>query len=260
MFFFVYYAIVYFIMGVLIGSFLNVCIFRIPLNQTVVTTPSHCMSCNHKLAWYDLFPLFSWLFLGGKCRYCKAKISAQYPLVEFLNGILYLSVYLVLKPAGVETIAYSIIYCMFFSALLVLSFIDLKHRTVPVKINIFILILAIPILILDRANWLSHLIGFFSISVPLLIIALVSNGMGGGDIKLFAVCGLLLGWQKTIVSLAAASISGSIIGILILLLYKPKDGRKTRIPFVPFIALGMLISTLFGDAIINWYVSSFLTF
>ena len=181
---------VVFIYGIVIGSFLNVCIYRIPKEESIVTVNSHCMSCNQKLKWYDLFPLFSYLFLGGKCRYCKAKISWQYPLVEFLNGVLYLVTFLVMGIGRnvFETI-YVLLVCAFFSSLLVLSGIDITHRIVPYKICAFILVLGIAVTAVDYTNWLSHIIGLFIISVPLLIL-MMFNAMGGGDMVLYAAAGL----------------------------------------------------------------------
>ncbi len=247
----------FFLYGVIIGSFLNVCILRIPRNETIVTTPSHCMSCGHKLAWYDLFPLFSYLFLGGKCRYCKAKISWQYPLVEFLNGVLYLITFLVLGIGSnaIETV-YVFIVCIFLSTMLVLSGIDITHQIVPDKINLFIFILGIIVTVLDHNNWLTHVIGFFAVSVPLFVL-LLFGGMGGGDVKLYAAAGLLIGWKLALLSIVLASIFGAVASIILLIAGKAKDGGKTRIPFVPFIALSMLVVLFWGNAIINWYITIF---
>ena len=123
-----------FLYGIIIGSFLNVVIYRLPLKENIVTTRSHCMSCGYQLRWYDLVPLFSWLLLGGKCRKCKAKISIQYPIIEALNGILYIFVFM---KFGVSVD--SLLYCLLFSALLALSVIDFRTYEIPVGINVFIL-------------------------------------------------------------------------------------------------------------------------
>lgn len=246
-----YYMFCFGIFGLMIGSFLNVCIFRIPQNETIVTVPSHCTSCGHRLKWYDLFPLFSYLFLGGKCRYCKAKISPQYPLIEFLNMVLWIGVYALnggLKPL-------TVVYCAFFSALLVLSVIDLREGIVPDKINAFIFVLGIIALIFDLNNWLSHIIGFFIISVPLLI-PLFIKGMGGGDLKLYAVAGFLVGWKLTLVSFMLACLIGAVYCIFIVI--KDKATGKTPVRFVPFIALGFFIALFWGEAIISWYINTFI--
>lgn len=256
----IFYGILFFLYGIIIGSFLNVCIYRIPLNETVVTTPSHCMSCGHKLAWYDLFPVFSYLFLGGKCRYCKAKISPQYPLVELLNGFVYLLTFLCLGVGDdLKQTMTTLIMCVFFSTMIVLSGIDIKHQIVPDKVNLFIFILGVIMLIIDYPHWYDHVIGFFAVSVPLFIL-LCFNAMGGGDVKLYAASGLLIGWKYAVLSIMAASIFGAIASIVLLMTKKAKDGGKTRIPFVPFIALSMPVVIFWGDAFINWYITSFFNF
>lgn len=255
----IFYAVLFFLYGIIIGSFLNVCIYRIPLNETIVTTPSHCMSCNHRLAWYDLFPLFSYLFLGGKCRYCKAKISFQYPLVEFLNGAVYLLTYLNLGVGDIKQTLFTFIICIFFSALIVLSGIDIKYQLIPDKINLFILILGIIVFILDIKNWPEHIIGMFIVSVPMFILLLL-GGMGGGDMKLYFAAGLLIGWKNALLSVCIASILAALASIVLLALKKAKDGGKTRIPFGPFIALSMPIVIFWGNDIINWYLTTFFNF
>ena len=126
--------IIIFLFGIVIGSFLNVCIYRLPLKENIATTGSHCMSCGHGLRWYDLVPLFSWLQLGGKCRYCKAKISVQYPLIEAMNGIGYVLIF-VINDINID----SILLCLFFSALVVLSVIDWRTYKIPIGVNITIL-------------------------------------------------------------------------------------------------------------------------
>lgn len=250
------YLVLFFVYGLLVGSFLNVCIYRIPLNQTVVTTPSHCMSCNHKLAWYDLFPLFSYLFLGGKCRYCKTKISMQYPVVEGLNALLYMLTFLMVGVDTVQRLVACLLICLLNSALIVLSVIDIRTQEIPFKINVFIFVLAVIMVIIDRANWLEHIIGFFIISVPFFVLMLF-NAMGGGDMKLYAVIGLFMGWRLTLISLVVASIVGAVFSIFLVACKKADEGGKTRIPFGPFIAISVPVALFWGYDIINWYITTF---
>lgn len=250
------YLVLFFVYGLLIGSFLNVCIYRIPLNQTVVTTPSHCMSCNHKLAWYDLFPLFSYLFLGGKCRYCKTKISMQYPVIEGLNALLYVLTFLMVGVDTVQRLVVCLLICFLNSALIVLSVIDIRTQEIPFKINVFIFVLAVIMVIIDRANWLEHIIGFFIISVPFFVLMLF-NAMGGGDMKLYAVIGLFMGWRLTLISLVVASIVGAVFSIFLVACKKADEGGKTRIPFGPFIAISVPVALFWGYDIINWYITTF---
>ena len=200
-----------FLFGITIGSFLNVCIYRIPRGETVVTTPSHCMTCGHKLSWFELIPLFSYIFLGGRCRSCKSHISPQYPIIEALNGFLYVLVFAV---NGLNVI--SIIYALFTSALIVLTVIDWRTYEIPISINIFILVLGCLKVVLDFNNFFDYLIGFFIVSGFLLILYMVTGGraIGGGDIKLMAAAGLLLGWQLIVLEFFIGCILGSILHLI----------------------------------------------
>ena len=186
-----------FLFGIVIGSFLNVCIYRIPMHETIVSERSHCMKCGYQLAWYDLVPLFSWLALRGRCRKCKASISPQYPIVEAVNGVLYVLIFWV-KDFTLE----SVFYCLLVSALIVLSVIDWRTYEIPIGINIFILTLGVIHLLTDLKNWPIYIIGFFSVSIVLCLIVVLSKGraMGGGDVKLMAVAGLLIGWQNIVLA------------------------------------------------------------
>ncbi len=259
--FYISFSLLFAFFGLFVGSFLNVCIYRIPLNQTIVSVPSHCTSCNHKLAWYDLFPLFSYLFLKGKCRYCGEHISAQYPLVEALNAIAwgimaFFTLYNANNNFGWQTILTVFVYCLFASSLIVLSGIDIYYQIVPDRVNIFIFCLGILATIADYTNWASHVIGFFAISLPMLVLMLL-GGMGGGDMKLYAAAGFLMGWQNAVLSLILACLLGSVISLPTYITQKKKGVKHPLIPFVPFIAAGMFIAVLWGDSIISWYITTF---
>ncbi|MCI6498555.1 prepilin peptidase [Lachnospiraceae bacterium HCP1S3_C3] len=239
------------IYGILIGSFLNVCIYRIPEKQSVVVVRSHCMSCGKQIKWYDLVPLVSFLILRGRCRYCKAKLSWQYPAVEALNGILY-GIIVLVNGFNVT----SILYCLATSALLALSIIDWRTYEIPPSFNIFIGILGIIRLILDLPHWYNYVIGFVSVSGFLLLIFLVTKGrgIGFGDVKLMAAAGLLLGWKLIILSLGLGCVLGSIIHIT-LMYVKDKD---RVLAFGPYLSLGIFISMLYGEQIIEWYLHMFM--
>lgn len=239
------------IYGILIGSFLNVCIYRIPEKQSVVVGRSHCMSCGKQIKWYDLVPLVSFLVLRGKCRYCKAKLSWQYPAVEALNGILY-GIIVLVNGFNIT----SILYCLATSALLALSIIDWRTYEIPPSFNIFIGILGIIRLILDLPHWYNYVIGFVSVSGFLLLIFLVTKGrgIGFGDVKLMAAAGLLLGWKLIILSLGLGCVLGSIIHIT-LMYVKDKD---RVLAFGPYLSLGIFISMLYGEQIIEWYLHMFM--
>lgn len=240
--------IVIFIFGIVIGSFLNVCIYRIPLHQSIVTVSSHCMTCGRKLKWYDMIPVFSWLLLGGKCRSCKSKISLQYPVMESLNGILYVVICLV---NGMDL--FSLIYCLMTSALLTLSLIDWRTYEIPPGINAFLFILGVAAAVLDRGNLLSHLAGMVCVSGFLGILYLISRGraIGGGDIKLMFACGLILGWKQIIL----AFLLGCIIGSVIHLIRIRVQGEGHVLAMGPYLSAGIFLAALWGNAWISWYIS-----
>ncbi|MDE6603043.1 MAG: prepilin peptidase, partial [Lachnospiraceae bacterium] len=154
-----------FLFGIVIGSFLNVCIFRIPEKEDIVKTSSHCMSCGYHLKWYDMIPVCSFLALRGKCRKCGAKLSVQYPLIEAANGILYVCIVWT-GGLGVE----SLLYCLMASALLVLSVIDFRTYEIPFGINLFILALGLVRAATDFSNILTYLTGLFSVSIVLAVL------------------------------------------------------------------------------------------
>jgi leader peptidase (prepilin peptidase)/N-methyltransferase len=240
--------IVIFLFGIVIGSFLNVCIFRIPNHETVVTERSHCMRCGYQLSWYDMVPVFSWLFLRGRCRKCKEPISPQYPIIEAANGMLYLLVFVV-NGFSVQ----SILYCLLMSALLVLSVIDWRTYEIPIGINIFILCLGILQVITDYKNWMNYLAGFLCISILLELILLISRGraIGGGDVKLMAAAGLLLGWKQIIL----AFLLGCIIGSVIHLLRMKLSGADRVLAMGPYLSAGIAIAALWGTQMLNWYLN-----
>lgn len=240
--------IIIFIFGITIGSFLNVCIYRIPLGESIVTAPSHCMTCGWKLKWYDMVPVFSWLVLGGKCRNCKSKISVQYPIIEGVNGILYV---MICAVNGLEWS--SVIYCFMASALLVLSIIDWRTYEIPFGINVFLFVLGIAMTILDRENLVEHLIGMICVSGLLGILYLLTGGraIGGGDIKLMFACGLILGWKLILLAFFLGCIIGSVVHIIRMSV--KKAGRMLAMG--PYLSAGILLAALWGNAWINWYLS-----
>jgi leader peptidase (prepilin peptidase)/N-methyltransferase len=242
------FSIIIFLYGIVIGSFVNVLIYRLPKKENIVTTRSHCMECGYQLAWYDLVPLFSWIFLRGRCRKCNARISVQYPIIEGLNGVLYVVIFLVCKMT-LDTL----LYCLMASALLALSVIDFRTYEIPVGINIFILCLGLVRIFTDLQNWTEYAIGFFSVSVVLLLIYIVTKGrgIGGGDIKLMAASGLLLGYSRTILAFILGCILGSVIHLIRMRVSK----ADRQLALGPYLSMGIMISALFGTRIIGWYLS-----
>ncbi len=238
-----------------IGSFLNVCIYRMPLGISIVSPPSSCPGCGTRLRAWDNVPIFGYIALGGKCRYCKAHISIRYPLVEALTAILALLIYIKYGPTPD-----AIIYFLFSAALITVSFIDLDHRIIPDSISLPGIIIGFGCsFILAEPGYLNSLIGLLVGGGSLLLVAWIytlitgKDGMGGGDIKLLAMMGAFLGWQAVIFIIFVSSISGAIIGVLALRLMGKGDAR-TAIPFGPFLALGALVHILAGAEIISLYL------
>ncbi len=233
--------------GILIGSFLNVCIYRIPRKENITTTRSHCMSCGYVLKWYDLIPLFSYLSIRGRRRKCGEKISPQYPLVEFINGLFYVWVFYI---HGVT--AESVLFALLTSSLIVLSIIDFRTYEIPVGINIVILILGVLRVILDYKHVTDYLLGLISVSGFLLLLYLITKGrgIGGGDIKLMAGVGLLLGVKLTILAFLLGCIIGSVIHVLRMKI----KGADNILAFGPYLSAGIFITILYGNQIIQWYL------
>lgn len=242
--------IIIFLFGITIGSFLNVCIYRIPKHEDIVKTRSHCMNCGYQLSWYDMFPVFSYLFLRGRCRKCGAKLSIQYPFIEMLNGIAYLFIVFV-NGVNVE----SLLYCLLTSALLVLSVIDFRTYEIPFGINVFILALGLIRVAVDYTRFLDYLIGFLSVSMALAVLYYASKGraIGGGDVKLMAVCGLLLGWKLIIL----AFLLGCVLGAVIHVIRMKVSGEDHVLAMGPYLSMGVFIAALWGDQMLAWYLAQF---
>lgn len=238
------------LLGLCVGSFLNVLIYRIPLGQEFVKTPSHCMSCGHPLKWYELIPVFSWVAQGGKCRSCGVKLSAQYPIVEALNGSMWLLTAVLFKGDWL-TVA---LYCGLFSMLLVLSVIDWRTFIIPNGINLVIFALGLVRLATDFGNWPTYIIGMASVSLVFLLLHVLTggNGLGMGDVKLVAAAGLLLGWPKMILAVLVGSVSGAVIHSI-----RMKGGAGHKLAFGPYLAAGIWFSALVGQPLIEAYLSLF---
>ncbi len=251
-----------FLYGIVIGSFLNVCIYRIPEGTSIVTGRSHCTNCNNPIQWYDLIPIFSYIFLLGRCRKCKSKISIQYPMIEALNGLLYVLVFYLYGFDSLPNILLSSVYCFVVSALIVLSVIDFRTNIIPIGINIFIIVMGIAVVLIKYFYInnsieviMNHLIGMLVISVFLFLILLLSGGraMGGGDVKLMGAAGLVLGWQLIILAFMLGCVLAAIIHPI-----RMKLSKADRVlAFGPYLAVGICIALLYGNEMIDWYIQSF---
>ena len=208
------------------------------------------MSCGYQLEWYDLIPIFSWLSLGGKCRKCKSKISAQYPLIELLNGILWLLSFL-FYDLSITTL----LFCGLFSSLIALSVIDFRTYEIPVGFNIFILVLGtirvVCEFINDHNSWPEYIIGLVSVSVPLVLIyyATKGRGIGGGDVKLMGAAGLLLGWKLIVLAFFLGCLLGSVIHIARMKI----SGESHVLAMGPYLSAGIVIACFAGERIIDAY-------
>ena len=242
-----------FIFGTCIGSFLNVCIYRIPAALSIVHPGSSCPRCKTMIPFYDNIPILSYLLLMGKCRNCQAPIAIRYPLVELLGGLFALACAMSFGPT-----LHGLVVFAFIATLTVVTFIDLDHRIIPDAISLpgiplfFLAALAVP-----SVTWRASAIGIVVGGGSLFAVAWVyqfmtgREGMGGGDIKLLAMIGAMIGWQGILFTLFAASAIGTIVGLLAMI--RSGKGMRLAIPFGPFLAMGAIIYLFFGESLISWY-------
>ncbi len=242
------------IFGGMIGSFLNVCIYRLPKEESIVWPGSHCPHCQKPIRFYDNIPVVSYLLLRGKCRYCRGLISIQYPLVE---GITALSALFLIMRVG-PSLSF-LFYFAFIAALIVITIIDLYYQIIPDVISLpGIGVGLLASLLVPEITFWNSLIGILLGGGSLFLVATLyqwlfkREGMGGGDVKLLAMIGAFLGWKAVIVTILLSSLIGSITGIFIMVL-KGKDS-KYAIPFGPFLSLGAVISLFYGESLIRWYL------
>ncbi len=242
------------IFGLVIGSFLNVCICRIANEESIAFPPSHCTNCGYELKAKDLIPVLSYIFLGGKCRSCKEKISIQYPIVEILNAILYIAIYL---KFGFTLNLFK--FCLFASLLIVIGFIDFKTKYVYNSTVVFGVVSGILFAVLEWMETKSipwnYIAGAFIEFGIIYLIVILTRGMGEGDIDIALICGLFLGIKGILVTLFLAIILGGIVATIILI-FKLKE-RKAEIAFGPYLAIGGIIACLYGSRLIDIYLGLF---
>lgn len=247
-----------FILGLVFGSFLTVCIHRIPRGQSVVSPRSRCPECKTQIRWYQNIPVLSFLLLRGQCGSCQANIPLRYPLIEIVNGLGYL---LIVWRFGLTWP--TLIYAGLFSVFVVVTVIDWDHQIIPdvitlpgIVIGLFCATVLLP------TGWVDSLIGLLVGGGVLLVLAWVSpilfgkEGMGGGDIKFMAMVGAFLGWKMVLIALFLGSVSGALIGIS-LLLFKIME-RGQYIPFGPYLAFGSLVAMVWGNDLWQWYFGGWL--
>lgn len=243
-----------FCFGLCIGSFLNVCISRLPEGASIVSPGSRCPECKTPIHFYDNVPVLSWLWLKGKCRSCRLPIAIRYPLIELLTGGFALCT--VLKY-GLAFAALA--YFIFIATLLVVTFIDIDHQIIPNEITLpgIPLFFAAAVL-LPSVGYLDALIGIVVGGGSLYLVALIyytitgTEGMGGGDIKLLAMIGAMIGWQGVLFTIFVSSVIGTLIGGTMML--ATEKGMKFAVPFGPFLSAAAVLHVFFGQALINWYL------
>lgn len=246
-------AVYIIILGLLLGSFFNVCIFRIPRGESIAFPPSHCTSCNNKIKGYDLIPVISYILLKGKCRYCGEKISLRYPAVEIVTAVLFYLVYL-----NYGLTFFTIKFIVLVSLLMVIGMIDFDTTDVYFSTTITGIVCGIGFIIAGyfmNLGVIEFILGGVAAGGFIAVIILITRGMGWGDAEICFMCGLFLGLKLSIVMLFLSFIIGGIIGIALIAL-KIKN-RKDYIPFGPFIAISSLLTLFFGQHIVNYYISMF---
>jgi len=241
------------VLGLAIGSFLNVCIHRMPLGQSVAHPRSRCPHCGHELAWYENVPVISYLALGARCRACRARISLRYPLVELATAGLFVGTYALvgLSPLLIPRL---VLGC----ALIVLMLIDLDHRILPNSITLPGVGVGLLFSLTAPPGWVDSLIGALAGGGLLLAIAKIyswvrhEEGLGMGDVKMLAMIGAFLGWKLMLVTLVLSSFAGAAVGLILIALRR--GDMKYALPFGTFLALGALVAGTVGDRLLAWYL------
>jgi leader peptidase (prepilin peptidase)/N-methyltransferase len=241
------------LLGLVVGSFLNVCIYRLPLDQSLVFPASHCTNCNRKLSWFENVPVLAWVVLRGRCRTCHAGISVVYPLVELFTGVMFAWAAWQYGP-GLLLVSRLLFGCM----LIVLFFIDLRHRILPNVITVGGTIVGFILSFVTPPGWVSSLLGLVSGSLILWLLAEAYlrlrkvEGLGMGDVKMLALIGAFLGWHLVVLTLAVASILGSLVGVGLIL--TGRGNMKLALPFGTFLAVAAMFAAAAGEPIVQWYI------
>jgi len=242
------------VFGLIVGSFLNVCIFRLPEGLSVVRPPSRCRACGHLLSWFENVPVVSYAVLRGRCRQCGAPISWQYPLVEVVTGVVFA---IAVVQFGLTWLTASRL--VFASAMIVLFVIDLEHRILPNVITLPGIALGFLFSLIAEPGWMASAIGIAAGGGVLFAIAEAyylirhEQGLGMGDVKMLAMIGAFLGWKLMLLTLVLSSFAGSLVGVA--LIASGRGGLKYALPFGTFLAAGAVVASFAGDPIVRWYLN-----
>ncbi len=242
--------------GLVIGSFLNVCIYRLPLGQSIVWPASRCTTCGRQLSWYENIPVLSYAVLRGRCRTCGERISLMYPVIEALTAVMFAATYAVFGLSWLLPIRLA-----FGCAMLVLLVIDLRHRILPNEITLggIVVGLAASFVSPDSPGWQDALIGAVAGGGFLWLLSWGyravrhHEGLGFGDVKMLAMIGAFLGWKLMLLTLASASILGSLVAVV--LMVGGRAGLQSRLPLGTFLGVTAILSSLFGEPVVEWYLS-----
>jgi leader peptidase (prepilin peptidase)/N-methyltransferase len=239
--------------GLALGSFVNVCIYRIPIKKSIISPPSTCPNCGQRIKFYDNIPLISYVLLLGKCRHCRNRIPLVYPAVELLVGLMSLALFI---RYGLSYQYF--LFLLFAATLITVSFIDFKHKIIPDVLSLPGIVAGFSVsFFLGHVTWLDSLIGIISGGGALFLVGFVyklltgREGMGGGDVKLLAMIGAWMGWMSLPFIVLISSLTGAVIGLAVILL--SGKGLRVRIPFGPFLSLGALLYFFFGTELTTWY-------
>ena len=242
------------LVGAIIGSFLNVCIYRLPLGHSIVFPPSACEVCTRQLSWYENVPIVSWLLLGARCRTCKASLSARHPLVEALTALMFGAAAWHYGPSALLASR-----LVFGCALIVLFAIDFDHHLLPNVITLPGIGVGLAFSVIAEPGWLASLIGAVVGGGSLWFIAELyyrvrhEEGLGMGDVKMLAMIGAFIGWQLMLLTLMMASVTGALVGLVVIALRK--GDMKYALPFGTFLALGAVVATAIGPGLLGWYLA-----
>ncbi len=246
------------LIGLSVGSFLNVCIYRMPQRLSIVSPPSRCGACGHQLRWYENIPVLSYVALGARCRKCRARISLQYPIVELVTAALFAGLCWWYGPTPLFAVR-----ALFAAAMVALFAIDLKHQILPNQITLPGIVAGLLLNGLLGTGWIDSLLGIAVGGGVLFLVAEAyyrirhEEGLGMGDVKMLAMIGAFLGWKLALVTLVLSSIVGSVIGVGVMIV--KREGLKYALPYGTFLALAALVAAVAGDALVAWYLGLYPT-
>jgi leader peptidase (prepilin peptidase) / N-methyltransferase len=248
----VWLAVLLGLLGLIVGSFLNVCVYRLPRRESLNWPGSHCTACNRPLSWYENVPVISWLVLRGRCRTCGERISVMYPVVELVTGVLFVAGYAIYDWTPMLAVRLA-----FACAMVVLFAIDLRHHLLPNVITVPGIVIGFLLSLFLPPGWKASLIGLIAGGGVLFAIAegyyrlRGVEGLGMGDVKMLSMIGAFLGWKLMLVTLILGSFAGSVIGVGVIAL--GRGGMKAALPFGTFLAVGALTAAVVGDPLVEWY-------